>query len=491
MDYLDPKKQTRQNALLLVGYFLIGIAILIGTFVLVYQAYGFGFSKNGQVVQSGLVFFSSKPNPAKIYLNGTLSKNETNSRIVLEENIYDVVLKRQGYRDWKRTIEVDGGSVRHYDYPFLFPVNLQSSNLHAIAGAPNIITQSPDKRWLLIQLPSSIPKFLVYDLKNPKDPAVEIALPANSYTKAIGAESWEFSEWADDNNHLVLIHNFNNKREYVLVDRKDPAQSVNLSNTITEKFTELSLINKKYDKYYLYDPVSFNLKKASLSSPTPIILLSKAYAFKSYGNDDLLYVTDSVTEPGKIQYVLKIGDKSYVLKNAASDSKYLVDLTEYSNKLYVVIGSANNNRLYVFKDPVAQLSSTNKNALAPVQVLHVVKPNYVKFSASAQFVMAENGNQFALYDAENNKGYNFTTKQPLDAPQQHASWMDGNRLMYVSQGKLFVFDYDYNNQQLLSPALSNYMPVFSSDYKYLYAVVNTSNAGLYLSQTSMLTKADQ
>jgi len=491
MDYLDPHKQARENVLLIVGYFLIGIAVLIGTFVLVYQAYGFGFSKNGQVVQSGLVFFASKPNPAKIYLNGTLNNNQTNSRIVLEENIYNVVLKRQGYRDWKRTIEVDGGSVRHYDYPFLFPSKLQTNNLHAISGAPSIITQSPDRRWLLVQLPGNIPKFSMYDLKNPKDPAVEIALPATSYTKAIGADTWELSEWADDNNHLVLIHNFNNKKEYVLVDRKDTAQSANLTSVITNKFTELSLINKKYDKYYLYDAVSLSLKKASLSSPAPLTVLDKVYAFKSYGNDDLIYVTDSVTEPGKVQYVLKIGDKSHVLKNAASDSKYLVDLTEYSSKLYVVIGSVNSNRLYVFKDPVAQLDSTNKNSLAPVQVLHVVKPNYVKFSATAQFVMAENGNRFALYDAENNKGYNFITKQPLDTPQEHASWMDGNRLMYVSQGKLFVFDYDYNNQQLLSPALSNYLPAFSSDFKYLYTIINTSNSGLYLSQTPMLTKADQ
>lgn len=490
MDYLDPNKQARQSALLLVGYFLIGIAILIGTFILVYQAYGFGFSKNGQVVQSGLVFFSSKPNPAQIYLNGTLNKNETNSRMVLEENIYNVVLKRDGYRDWKRTIEVDGGSVRHYDYPFLFPVKLETTNLHSIAGSPNIITQSPDRRWLLVQIPETTPKFQVYDLKNPKDPPVEVVLPSGSYTKVIGNDSWEYSEWADDNSHIVLVHNFNNKKEYVLVDRKDPTKSVNLSNTITEKFGELTLINKKYDKYYLYDPSILTLKKASLTEPAPMPVLDKVYAFKAYGNDDLLYVTDSTKEPGKVQYTLRLKDKNYVLKTTPSDNKYLVDLTEYSNKLYVVIGSSSKNKLYVFRDPVAQLSDTTKKSLAPVQVLHVVRPNYVKFSASAQFVMAENGNQFALYDAENDKGYNYTTKQAMDAPQQHATWMDGHRLTYVSQGKIFVFDYDYNNQQLLNPASSSYLPAFSSDFKFLYTIVNTPT-GLNLSQTSLLTKADQ
>ena len=491
MDYLDPKKQARQSALLLTGYFLIGIAILIGTFILVYQAYGFGFSKNGKVVQSGLVFFSSNPNPAKIYFNGTLNKAETNSRIVLEENIYDVLLRRNGYREWKRTIEVDGGSVRHYDYPFLFPTKLESTNIYPIAGNPNIFTQSPDRRWLMVQLPGATPRFVVYDLKNPKDQPVEIALPASAYTKTVGADSWEFSEWADNNNHLVLIHNFNNKKEYVLVDRKDPVQSVNLTNTIDAKFTELSLLDKKYDKYYLYDASDLTLKKATLSEPTALPVLNKVYDFKAYGNDDILYVSDAEKAPGKVQYILKIKDKNYSLKTSNSDNKYLLDLTEYSNKLYVVIGSSSSSRLLVFKDPVAKLSDPNKKQLAPVQVLRVKNPNYVKFSASAQFVMAQNGNQFAIYDAENDKGYNFTTKQPIDAPQVHANWMDGHRLTYVSQGKLFVFDYDYQNQQILNPASSSYLPAFSSDFKNLYTAVNLPNSGLFLSQTPMLIKSDQ
>jgi hypothetical protein len=45
-----PKNKLVISALLFSGYFLIGIAILIGTFILVYQAYGFGVAKNGQVV---------------------------------------------------------------------------------------------------------------------------------------------------------------------------------------------------------------------------------------------------------------------------------------------------------------------------------------------------------------------------------------------------------------------------------------------------------
>jgi hypothetical protein len=61
MDYLDPSKERAQTIRLIIGYILIGVAILIATLILLYQAYGFGINKEGQVIQSGLVFMSSQP----------------------------------------------------------------------------------------------------------------------------------------------------------------------------------------------------------------------------------------------------------------------------------------------------------------------------------------------------------------------------------------------------------------------------------------------
>ena len=74
MDYLDRKKTYRNNVILLVGYVLIMLAIVVSALVLLYEAYGFGLGKNGSVIQSGLVFFSSQPNPANIYVNGNSNR---------------------------------------------------------------------------------------------------------------------------------------------------------------------------------------------------------------------------------------------------------------------------------------------------------------------------------------------------------------------------------------------------------------------------------
>src|SRR5262249_52735730 len=160
-----PQKQFRHRLMLYVGYVFISVAIGIGTLVLLYQAYGFGLGKNGTVIQNGLVFFSSQPNPADIYLNGKHNNNATNARLALPAGIYHVRLSRSGSRDWQRTIGLDGGAVVHYDYPFLFPTKLVTARIGGYTSAPGLATQSPDRRWLLVQQPGSNTIFDLYDLK--------------------------------------------------------------------------------------------------------------------------------------------------------------------------------------------------------------------------------------------------------------------------------------------------------------------------------------
>ena len=298
MDYLDTNKQFRHRIILLVGYVRVAVAIGIATLVLLYEAYGFGLGKNGTVIQNGLAFFSSQPNPATVYVNG-VNKAKTNARLVLPSGIYHIKLQRDGYRSWQRTIELDGGSVAHFDYPFLFPQTLVSKKIQTYAAAPGLVTQSPDRRWLLVEQPGSMTNFDLFDLKNPTKAPTTLSLPANILTKAVGSESWQLEEWADDDQHLVLQHNYDGKSEFILVDRSDPIQSQNLNTTLGATPAKLTLDNKKYDKYYLLDAAG-TLQTASLQTPTPTTVLQHVLAYQSYGTDTLLYATDGGAQPARL-----------------------------------------------------------------------------------------------------------------------------------------------------------------------------------------------
>jgi hypothetical protein len=491
MDYLDPKKRFRHHVMLYVGYVLIGIAIVIGTIVLLYQAYGFGLGKNGTVVQNGLFFFSSQPHPANIYVNGARKSVRTNTRLSLPAGIYNVSLQRDGYRTWQRAIGLEGGSVQHVDYPFLIPKTLAPKKIQGYTAAPGLVTQSPDHRWLLVEQPGTLAGFDVYDLKNPTKPAESYALPDGLLTKAAGAENWQQSEWAGDNRHVVLQHIYDGKTEFILLDRDDPAQSVNLNTALSLSPAKLTLKDKKYDKYYVYNAAGGVLQASSLKTPAPQPYLDHVLSYQSYGDDTMLYATDSGAPAGKIQVKLRIGDKTSVIRTFPAGTTYLLDLTKYDGSMYVTTGASSENKVYIYKDPVGQFAANPDRALVPSQVLHVTAPNYLSFSDSAQFIMTENGTEFGVYDIENEMAYHYFSPYTLDAPQVRANWMDGNRLTYVSKGKLVMFDYDNANRQVLVPAAGQYEPVFTPNYKFLYTVAPAAGGQFDLAQTSLLTPADQ
>jgi hypothetical protein len=494
MDYLDPQKRFRQTVLLVSGYVLIGIAIAFATVILLYAAYGFGFGKNGTIIQNGLLFFSSQPNPAKIYINGKYNGDQTNTRVELPGGVYSVKLTRTGYRPWQRTIEVDGGSVQHFDYPLLFPLNLVTKKLAtSYVSPPGMTTQSPNQQWLVIQKPDVSDAFDVYDLTNPTKAPTELTLPSSVVTKATTTESWQVIAWADDNNHILLQHNYDGKVEYILADRTDPSQSVNLSTTLAaDSYTQIGLDNLKYNQYYLYNAANDTLDTATLSSPTAVPLLSGVMDYQTYGNNTVLYVTATGAPAGKVEVKEQVGNNSYTIQSLDAGTSYVLNLTDYSGTQYVAVGAASEDKVFIYDSPVGQLQATPNHVPVPIQVMRLPSPNYLSFSTNAQYIMAESGQNFAVYDIENAHGYNYLAKQPLDAPQAHAYWMDGNRLDYVSGSKLIVFDYDYTNLQTLMSANPNYPVAFDPSYDYVYAIVpNSSNTTTYLNQTSLYTAADQ
>ena len=148
MEFLDPKKQKAHLIRLIIGYVLITIALVLTTIILLYQAYGFGL-RNGEVIQNGLIFMSSHPDPADIYVNNQKRDEKTNSRLLMPAGQYTFRLERDGYRPWKRAISVEGGSVGRFDYPFLFPTKLTTTTTKKYEARPSVVTQSPDQRWVL------------------------------------------------------------------------------------------------------------------------------------------------------------------------------------------------------------------------------------------------------------------------------------------------------------------------------------------------------
>jgi hypothetical protein len=497
MDFLDPKKERRNRLVLRIGYVFVAVAIALGTVILLYQAYGFGFGKDGQVIQNGLLFISSHPSGARIYVNGAPYSANTNTRVLEPSGQYQIKISKDGYRDWQRTITIMGGDVQHFDYPFLFPQELQTNVVSALTAAPAIVSGSPDRRWLLVEHTDDLASFTLYDLKSPATPPqLTITLPATVYTAGDDAQSWQAVAWSSDNRHLLLLHNYTAagqaQHEYISLDREDPTQSVNVTTALNLTADDtLSLYNGKYDQYFAFDKSAQTLRTTSLRGNLTPRQLNHIIAFQAHADDAIVYVTDQPpsgkVEAGKVSVVLQQGAKTYTLRTFDANAPgYLLDLATYKNSWYVLAGVTNSDGVYLYRNVHKQTSDKPDELPNPWRFLKVANPSYVGFSTTAQFITAESGQQFVIYDADNVETYSYKTAAPLDAPQTHATWMDGNRLLYVSDGKLVVFDYDNQNVQTLQPADPRYQVAFDPAYSYIYNIAPGTTPAL--TATSLLIK---
>lgn len=494
MDFMDPGRRLRHNVLLAAGYILIAIALLLLTAILLFVAYGFGL-QNGKVIQSGLLFVSSSPNPAQIYINGERNSNNTNTKLVLPEGTYNFVLKRPGYRDWQRAITVDGGTVESYAYPWLFPTSLTTNTTHTYAAAPAIAAESPDRHWLLVSQPGAFGSFDLYDLTDMTKQPIVVAFPNGILAASSGTQNLQLVAWADDNDHILLKHTYDTNTEYVLLKRSSSADSVNVTKALNLPLvnTDVRFRNNKFDQYMVWDTLTHQLSRASLGTPALQPYLKGVLAFASYSDNTVLYVMPDPTEPSKVDTALYDGSKSYTIRQSTASSTYLLDVASYSGDVYVAISASSDGTAFVYKNPVDQITSSQLGAAVPVQVFRIKNPSYVSFSTTAQYVLFESGTQIATYDAENQQGFNFTEPDTLDTPQTHANWMDGAHLDLISKGQIVAMDYDGQNRQVLVSADPRYDLTFDQQYKVMYAFVPSAadkNQEL-LTRTSLRTPADQ
>jgi hypothetical protein len=491
MDFFDPKKQKQHAIRLGVGYALIGLALVLATTILLYQAYGFGIDRSGNVIQNGLVFVSSQPAHADIYVSNQLYKSQTNTRLVLPAGQYTMRIGRAGYRNWQRAVTVEGSSVERFDYPFLFPSKLATTTAKKYADAPSLSTQSPDRHWALLSLGGASNDFDLYDLSVSKPTSRVVSIPVDILTASATTTSWQLVRWADDNRHVLLRREFqkdsNAGSEYILFDRQNPGQAQNLSQLLGFTPITIALRSGAYDQYLAFDQVNGTLFTATLKKSTPQLYLEHVLNFAT-DEGVVLYATAQDAPAGKVQIRLRRNDDpSYLVRNVSAGSTYLLNLASYKGTPYVAAGAQSEDKVYVYKDALANLQDSPKTPLVPVQILKVAAPTYTMFSENARFVMAENSDHFAVYDAENDKGYAYQVRTPLDAPQTHATWMDGYHLDLISDGKVRVFDFDGANAQALAPASPNYLPVFSRDYRILYTLTTQSA----LTSTPLRTPQDQ
>lgn len=477
MDFLDPKKKRSHQIRLAVGYMLMAVALGIMTVILVITASGYGLDpKTGAVVQNGLIFVDAHPESANVFIDG-VEKGQTDARLVVPAGLHTLELKRSGYRSWQRQFDAEGSVVKRFAYPFLFPEKLSSKDIEIYGTAPGLSTGSPDRHWLVVQQPNSITNFEVIDLNTKTNPITTISLPANLLSSQGVSHSLELVEWASDNRRLLVKHNYEGGNEFIVIDREVPAESFNINKIFPIPINNMTLRDKRFDEYYLWESNGGVLRRADLRSREATPILTRVASFKPHGSDMILFISDEKIDSGNVTARIWDNSKIYDLRQLPVSKTYLIDFARFDNKWFIAIGGDQEHKVYIYRDPFDALKRTPSKQALPVSVLKVHTAQYLSFSANARFIAIQGGSEFAVYDAENNDQFRYDTKLPIPAGHK-ASWMDGHRLSLISQEKAVIFDFDGTNQQILSDANPAYKIFYNRDFSAMFTIASSRQVTL-------------
>lgn len=481
MDFLDPKKRRAYHIRLMVGYFLVAIVIGLATVIIVYGANGYGINtKTGQIVENGLLFADSKPGGAEIYLNGQDKNTTTSARLILPAGKYTLALKKAGYRDWSRTFTLNGQSIARYVYPFLFPQTPRVTTLKTYAAAPGLMTETPDRHWLLVEADTGsgdLPVFDQYDtstLDNASPTVSQLAFPAGLLTDFSASSKLTVVEWSTDNDHVLLKHDYPGGSEFIVFSRSHPDQSFNVNRVFNVAPYQVRLVNKKSSQLYLLNQPGGQLRIGDTSNGqiAPAVL-NGVLAFEPYGSDRLTYVTASGEPGGQVQARIWDDGQTYQLYEFSAGTHYLIDAAQYKGDFYYVAGSDTASRINIYKNPLEDIQNPALGKAIPVLALQAKGADKVGFSDNARMIAAESGQTFAVYDLETKTSYHYDLTPSLAADMQ---WMDGNRFIGDSSGRVLVLDSDGTNQQLLTATADPDGGLFDRNYNHLLTLAPVSGS---------------
>lgn len=479
MDFLDPRRKKAHRRRLFFGYLLMSIVVTLGTIIILYLAYGFDIDRQtGSLIQNGIVFVDSKPQGARITLNGVEHRNKTDTRMVLPAGTYTIKIEAEDFRHWERTFNLSGGQIQRLVYPFLIPNNFVTTDVSQYDSIPGLATQSPDRRWVLVQRPTTTYQFDVYDLNDPEKEPQQIIVPPTILTDPSAPASLKYVEWSTNNRHVMFERTYGEgEREFILFDREEPSESVNINTTFGISPEVISLRNKHHDEYYYLESTPGVLRVADLGNRTiSAPLIDGVIDYKSYGDDIVLFATQKDVEPGKAEFRILENDKVYTLKSVKESDNYVMDVSKYDNKWYYVAGSSAEDMAFVYENPLPALKNETRTPLIVLSIMRLQNPRFVSFSANTQFIGLQSGSELLTLDLYENHQYRIKLDKDIPLAQK-IRWMDGHRYIYSVNDQSYIVDFDGSNEQTLVTSRLNPGPFFDRDYDNVFTFEESKSDG--------------
>lgn len=424
----------------------IGIIIFVTLFisivsiVAIFTARGYDFIEN-EVKSTGIINVESNPDNATIYINGE-KKGSTPDDIELSEGIYEIEIKRDNYRTWKKELEIEPSVVNEITVK-LFPINLNLEQ-NTFVSIDNAFFSTDGS--LMIYAVLEKPNTGIW-LSKLEQGLFDISKPKSTKIASIS----DFPDTCFINNYTLRISQRNDSA--LLNCKKDKTRNyyfINFNNNffIRDLNEELDFVPDKVDFGLLPDDVLI-IKNKTLSNynltskKTTLLIIYLTDVIYSYMGKKLLVLNSSSTEKNIYTFSDNLAKEKIEIKTIDT-SKIKTLYSSFNLEEYFVLTTGNASYLYsVNQEKPHKITDSQIN-------IHSWSPDGLAF-------LYEKKN--SLYSLSINKYPNDSIKlkssllqNNYDRTKYAIDWSQSSDFLAINkieEKKIYSYDVDGTNKHLL------------------------------------------
>lgn len=441
------KRARRQSLRVFISESLMVLFVIITVVLLVLLVSGYGINSEFEVERQGMLQIYSFPTGANVEVDGEASWfQRTNTSKVLASGEHRIVLEKDGYDTWAKTVTISEGLLYRVHYPRLFLQNREKTTISENFHAATFASVSPDRKTMLIIEKNSDWTLLNLDQDTPTAKTLQFGslLSSSGDDKTVEFKGTVTSAaWATDNNRVLLN---TDRYGWLLIDVKNPEKSLKFTRAFDETFASVRIFDNSAENLLVTrDHKLYKLNVASLELSKPIAAGLTNYDF--YGQNIVFTTADGV-------YLKNINDENANLVLETKETPRVFISRFYDDKYITLITNTSTG---------AKIQVLKYNDFSPVYETTLdFTPETVKIGTDGAFVFLKFGAKVATVDME----ALFTYTWELDDAK--FGWLDNNMVYNVTEGELSVFDFDGLNRRVLAQKVSANLPVTITADKWLY-----------------------
>lgn len=471
------KRARRQSRRVIVSEIIMFLAVAATVLVLVFIVSGYWLNSDFEVERQGLLQVSSIPTGANVEIDGTsswLQRTNTSKAIARGEHV--VKLTKNGYDSWSKTVNIKEGLLYRIHYPRLFLTERTKETVYDTSKA-GFSTISPNHNRLLIANNTTSWQLINLDSNKIEAKNIDISkiftfttMTANASTGLFNGEIIS-ANWDKNNEHILFQTKYGDNYEWVLLDVRNPLNSVNITRDFAANFSTIKIFDNSAST--LLAIRDGNLHKIDVTSrQISAILMDKIYNFDYFDNEILFFADndptlidsqntklaeenpdEAITLDKNAKYfigTIRLGNNE-IIPLLTTDDYTIVAISKFYDDKYITTLSNSEVTLYKKEDFTKIFSHTISFV-----------PSMLKIGHDGEFATMYHDNQIATLDMEAQSVHEWTTSGAT------FGWLDDDMIYSVAEGALSVYDFDGLNQRTLSHNVSSHFPITITSDKWLY-----------------------